>query len=177
MHVKQTHSQTQAPNQTIHVAHRHTHRHCIMWSNGLCSCGACYIHPAEPYMILLLSIQLFWCFVSTFQLSGCQLRGIVLWWNMNATTPFIFGRSSLTLKYWGRNRRKTIIIHFASSTSIASNKSRSSEFCLGGSCCQFVINAAMSVWCGTEKLWTRDEWKWSRTLTWFMASSLKSVII
>ena len=99
-----------------------------MWSNDSCCAAACYIHPAVPYIILLPSVRLVWCFVSTFPPCVCQLHCIVLQWNMDATAPFIFGRSSLTVKYWGRSHRKKIISHLASFTWVASNKSKSSEF-------------------------------------------------
>lgn len=72
----------------------------------------------------------FWCFVSTFPQSVCQLHGIVLQWNMDATTPSMFERSSLTMKYWGGSHGMEIIIHFASFTSLVSNKSKSFWICV-----------------------------------------------
>lgn len=91
------------------MLYRQTHGACFVWANDLCSCEARYIHPAAPYITPQRSVQLplmpckhvFLC------LCVCQLYYIVLQWNMDATAPLIFGRSSLTLKYWGMEPSST----------------------------------------------------------------------
>lgn len=150
---KHKHQSFGLPDQMMHVVHTDAHTtFCIMWSNDACSCEACYIHPAVPYIILQPSIlcdSSFDALQAHFLLvyvSNTALFSNEIWIQRH---PLCLGDHHLlwNIEAGAIHRRSLFTSHHSLQSFLI--KAAVSEFLsYSCSCCQFVICDVLLVWNG-----------------------------
>lgn len=119
-----------------------------------CSCEARYIHPAAPYIFTQLSIQLLWCFLSTFfPLPLCVIYTVLfsseIW--MQKHSLYLGEHRLLWNIEAGKDKRRSLL-NLYHPLELLLIKAPVLDSRLVGSCCQFVTREVVWNFRHEEKL-------------------------